>query len=130
MNYSKMGTNSFTATRIGVLDAGLRSYMIAVYKHMSIVLGLTGLIAFLVSSSPELMNLIFGSPLRWVVIFAPLVMAIFMNTRFVYMSNEGARVSLWVYSALIGVSMASLFWLYTGTSIARTFFITASAFGA
>lgn len=130
MNYGKMSTNSFTVTRIGILDAGLRSYMIAVYKHMSIALGLTGLIAFLVSSSPELMNLIFGSPLRWVVIFAPLGMAVFMNTRFVYMSNEGARISLWVYSALMGVSMASLFWLYTGTSIARTFFITASAFGA
>ncbi|WHQ46444.1 MAG: Bax inhibitor-1/YccA family protein [Candidatus Midichloria sp.] len=130
MSYSKMGTNSFTATKIGALDAGLRSYMIAVYKHMSIALGLTGLVAFLVASSPALMNVIFGSPLRWIIIFAPLGMAIFMNTRFVYLSNEGARVSLWVYSALIGISTASLFWVYTGTSIARAFFITASAFGA
>ena len=130
MDYSKVNMNNFASSKISSLDAGLRSYMNAVYKHMSIALAVTGLIAFLVASSPELMNAIFGSPLKWIVIFAPLGMAIFMNTRFMYMSSEGARVSLWFYSALIGLSLSSLFWVYTGTSIARTFFITASTFGA
>ena len=130
MDYSKVNMSNFASAKINSLDVGLRSYMIAVYKHMSIALGITGLIAFLVSSSPELMNAIFGSPLKWLVIFAPLGMAMFMGARFMYMSSEGARMSLWFYSALMGLSLSSLFWIYTGTSIARTFFITASAFGA
>jgi len=129
MDYRKVDAGSFATIRMNSLDSGLRSYMIAVYKNMSIALALTGLVAFLVASSPELMNLIFGTPLKWLVIFAPLGMAFFMSARFMYMSTESARISLWVYSLLMGVSMSSLFWVYTGTSIARTFFIAASAFG-
>ena len=129
MDYSKVNMGNFASAKINSLDAGLRSYMIAVYKYMSIALGITGLIAFLIASSPELMNFIFNSPLKWLVIFAPLGMAIFMSTRFMYMSSKGVRMSLWLYSALMGLSLSSLFWVYTGTSIARTFFITASAFG-
>jgi FtsH-binding integral membrane protein len=60
---------------------------------------------------------------------APLGMVIFMSTRFMYMSNESARLSLWVYAGLMGVSLSSIFLIYTGESIARAFFITASVFG-
>jgi FtsH-binding integral membrane protein len=103
--------------------------MIGVYRNMAIALGITGLFAFLFASSPMLMNLIYGTPLRWLVMLAPLGMVIFMSTRFMYMSNESARLSLWVYAGLMGVSLSSIFLIYTGESIARAFFITASVFG-
>lgn len=128
MSYGKIIESSRTSS-LGDLDLGLRSYMIGVYRNMAIALGITGLFAFLFASSPMLMNLIYGTPLRWLVMLAPLGMVIFMSTRFMYMSNESAKLSLWVYSGLMGVSLSSVFLIYTGESIARAFFITASVFG-
>ncbi len=118
------------ASRVTTYDAGLRGYMVNVYNFMSIALAISGLIAFLVSSSPSLMQTIFGTPLSWLVMFAPLIFVFYFSYKLNSLSAEQAKVYLWIYSTLMGLSMASIFVIYTGTSVARVFFIAAASFGS
>ena len=110
-------------------DAGLREYMVKVYNLMAGALGISGVVAFLVASSPTLMSALFGTPLAWVVMFAPLGFVFFFGYKISSISAERARTYLWVFAALMGLSMSSIFMIYTSTSIARVFFISASTFG-
>ncbi len=110
------------------IDFGLRQYMIKVYNYMAVGLGLTGLVAFLVSNSPSLMQAIFASPLQWVVMFAPLVLVFFIAARINSLSFSTAQTLFWIYAATVGVSISFIFLVYTGESIARMFFITSSIF--
>lgn len=110
-------------------DVGLREYMIKVYNFMAIALGISGVVAFLAASSPALMNLLFGTPLFWVVMFAPLAFVLFFGYKISKISAETAKTYLWIFSALMGLSLSSIFTIYTGTSIARVFFISAATFG-
>jgi FtsH-binding integral membrane protein len=124
-NYYSSSISS-SATR----DVGLRDYMLKVYNFMAIALAISGATAFLVASSPQLMNRIFGTQLRWVAIFAPIAFVFFFSFKLQYNSSSTAKNYLWAYSALMGVYLASLLIVYTGASVARVFFITASVFGA
>jgi FtsH-binding integral membrane protein len=119
-----------SATKATTYDSSLRDYMVSVYNFMAIALGISGLVAFFVGSSPSLMQLFFGSGLSIVVMFAPLLFVIFFGFKLKSISAAQAKNYLWIYSALMGLSMAAIFAIYTGTSIARTFFIAASTFGA
>lgn len=119
-----------TASRTTTYDAALRDYMVKVYNFMAIALAVSGAVAFLIASSPALMQLFFGTPLAWVIMLAPLGFVFFFSYKLNSISAEKAKAYLWIYSALMGLSMASIFVLYTGTSIARVFFITASVFGS
>ena len=111
-------------------DQGLRTYMTKVYNHMTTALGISGAVAFLVSSSPQLMAAIFGSPLSIVVMLAPLGFVFFFSAKINSISADKAKTYLWIYSVLMGVSLSTIFVAYTGASIARVFFISASTFGA
>ena len=113
-----------------VIDEGLRAYMLGVYNYMASGLALTGVVAFIVANTPFLMNAIFGTPLLWVVMLAPLGVVLFMSARIQSMSAGAAQATFWVFAVLMGMSLASIFIVYTGASIARVFFITASVFGA
>jgi FtsH-binding integral membrane protein len=75
-------------------------------------------------------NLIFASAFKWVVIFAPLGMVFFLSARINSMSLSGAQIAFWVFAALMGLSLGSIFLVYAHASIARVFFITAASFGA
>lgn len=110
------------------IDVGLRQYMLRVYNYMAGALALTGLVAFLVASSPAAVQLIFGTPLKWVVMLAPLGLVFFLGMRIHAMKASTAQTLFWVYAALMGASLASIFLVFTGASVARTFFITAAAF--
>jgi uncharacterized protein len=110
------------------IDQGLRSYMLRVYNYMASGLALTGIVAFAVSSSPQAMHAIFGTPLFWLVVLAPLGLVFFLSARINAMQASTAQALFWVYSALMGVSLASIFVVYTGESIARVFFISAGSF--
>ena len=112
------------------IDEGLRSYMLGVYNYMASGILLTGLIALAVSMSPALMQTIYGTPLKWVVMFAPLGMVLFFSFRINKMSASAAQATFWAFAALMGLSLAYIFVVYTGVSIAKTFFITAASFGA
>jgi FtsH-binding integral membrane protein len=126
-----MNYKSFTQSNSSVhFDAGLRHYMSAIYKNMAIGLLITGLIAMFVASSPALMALFFGTPLSWVVILAPVGMALYLGFRFQNMTPLAVRNLFYAYSAAMGLSLAFIFLAYTGESIARIFFVTASVFGA
>ena len=108
----------------------LRSYMLGVYNHMTIGLALTGFFAIgtklLAMSSPAFAQLIFASPLKWVIMLAPLDMVFFLAARQVDVGFGSAPY--YIYAAAMGLSLASIFFVFTGESIARVFFITAAAF--
>ena len=110
-------------------DSALRDYMATVYKHMSIALIVSGLVSFFLSQSPSLMQAIFGTPLKWLVIFAPLALVLFASFKFHSLTSSQIRTFLYVYAAAIGVSLSSIFLIYTAQSIVRIFFITSSTFG-
>ncbi|KJE34035.1 membrane protein [Thalassospira sp. HJ] len=112
------------------IDEGLRAYMLRVYNYMASALALTGIVAMAVSTSPTLMQAIFGTGLHWIVMLAPIGLVFFLSARIHKMSFGAAQATFWVYAGLMGLSLASIFLVYTGESIARTFFITAGTFGA
>ena len=114
------------------IDVGLRNYMLGVYNHMTIGLALTGFIALgtniLAMSSPAFAQLIFASPLKWVIMLAPLGMVFFLAARIRSMSASAARTTFYIYAGAMGLSLASIFLVFTGESIVRVFFITAASF--
>ncbi len=128
--HNKTASFASAASRTSTYDASLRAYMVKVYNFMAIALGISGAVAFLVANSPALMSLFFGTPLAWVVMLAPLGFVFFFSYKLQSISAEKAKTYLWIYSGLMGLSLASIFVIYTGTSVARIFFITSSVFGA
>ena len=129
-NYARSGG----IARADVIDEGLRAYMLRVYNYMAIGLGLTGVAAYgtyaYAVSNPAFAQLLYGSPLRWVIILAPLAMVFFLSFRINKMSVQAAQTTFWVYAAMVGVSLSSIFLIYTAQSITQVFFITAATFGA
>ena len=116
------------------VDAGLRAYMLRVYNYMTLGLAMTGAAALgtymLAVQNPAVRQLLFGSPLRWVIILAPLAFVFFLAFRIDRLRVATAQTLFWIYAALVGVSFAVLLFVYTGESVVRVFFITAAAFGA
>jgi FtsH-binding integral membrane protein len=110
------------------IDEGLRAYMLKVYNYMTIGLVVTGFVALLTASSPTAMNAIYGTPLRWLVMLAPLGFIIFLSFGLHRMSFLAAQAVFWAFCTAMGVSLSYIFMVYTGGSIARVFFITAGAF--
>jgi len=109
-------------------DAGLRRHMLGIYNNMALGLVITGLVAFGIASTPALHQPIFGTPLKWAAMFAPLAFVFFLSFRIERMSLASARTAFFAFAAVMGVSMAAVFLSFTGASIARTFFIAASMF--
>jgi FtsH-binding integral membrane protein len=125
----------------GVIDQGLRAYMLRVYNYMGIGVAITGVVAYLtfamavVDSGAGLQltsfgHLIYASAFKWVVIFAPLAVVFLISARMNSMSLPGAQLAFWVFAALMGLSISTIFLAYAHASIARVFFITAASFGA
>jgi FtsH-binding integral membrane protein len=104
--------------------------MLRVYNFMGLGLVVTGVVAYLVASTPALYVPIFQTPLKWVVMLAPLGFMFFLSFRAHAISGATAQALFWTFCAVMGLSLASVFLVFTGTSIARTFFITAAMFGA
>src|SRR3546814_8824240 len=111
-----------------IYDEGLRRHMLGVYRNMALGLGITALVALLVASTPALYQPIFGTPLKWVAIFAPLAFVLFFSFRVERMTTTQARTAFYAFAAVMGVSMASIFLVFTGTSIALAFFSAAAVF--
>ena len=110
------------------VDQGLRSYMLRVYNYMATGLGLTGLTAYFVAITPSLFNAIYGTPLYWLVALAPLGFVFYLSARLHKISFATAQTVFWIFSGVMGLSMAYIFIAFTGASIARVFFITAGTF--
>lgn len=120
----------FGARTDALFDEGLRQHMLRVYNYMGLGLVLTGIVAFVVASTPALYVPIFSTPLKWVVMLAPLAFVLFFSFRIQTMSAGAAQAMFWAFCTVMGLSLASVFLVFTGTSIARTFFIAATMFGA
>ena len=114
--------------RAAELDAGLRAYMQKVFGLMAGGLAVTGLVAFFTAQSPTMLQLVFGTPLRWVIFLAPVGIALLFGFKLQSMRASTAQTIFWLFSAVMGLSLASIFVVYTGQSVARTFFIAAATF--
>jgi uncharacterized protein len=124
-------------------DMGLRAHMIRVYNYMAGGVALTGLVAWFTYQAAVVTNAsgaivgltsfgqaLFGSPLVWVLMLAPLALVFFISFRIGHMQASTAKLLFFVYAGLMGLSLATIFMVYTQTSITRVFFISAAAFGA
>jgi FtsH-binding integral membrane protein len=112
-----------------LIDAGLRLHMQRVYSYMAGGLALTGIVAYAAASS-GFYQAIAGTPLLWIVMLAPLGFVLALSFGIQRMQVETAVVLFWIYSAVMGLSLGSIFLVFTGASIARVFFITAATYGA
>ncbi len=141
-----------TRAEQAVIDEGLRAYMLRIYNYMALGLAITGFAAlgiYMLSVTGDAASAasqtaripgglfltpigyaLFVSPLKWAVIFAPLALVFFLSFRIEHMSPSAAQTAFWAYAALVGVSLAVVFLVFTATSITRVFFITAASFGA
>ncbi len=134
-------------TRTAMIDAGLRAHMNKVYGLMSAAMLITGAVAFLLANMAMTTDPALGvaqigaskyltqfgatlytSPLKWVVMFAPLAVVFAFSATLHKMQTSTAQIVFWVYAALMGASLSSIFLVYTGVSIAQTFLVTAIAF--
>ena len=118
-----------TAGTQAAVDVGLRQYMLRIYNYMAGGLALTGAVAYAGAASGFYQQII-GTPLFWVVLFAPLGLVLLLSFRIQKMSLGAAQLTFWGYAALVGLSLSGIFLVYTGASIARVFFITAATFAA
>ena len=110
-------------------DAGLRSYMLSVYNYMASSVLLTGIVAMVLATTGVAETIFMGGGiLKWVVIFAPLIMIMIMGARMQRMSTASMQAFFWAFAGLMGVSMSVIPLIYSGSSIATTFFATAAAF--
>jgi FtsH-binding integral membrane protein len=131
------------------IDEGLRAYMLKVYNLMALGLAITGLAALgtvMLATTNDPTTAVatlgngkmltsfgaalYGSPLRWVVMLAPLGMVFFLSARINSLSVSAAQTTFWIFAGLMGLSLSSIFLVYTSASIVQTFFITAASFGA
>lgn len=108
-------------------DAGLRSYMLSVYNYMASGVLLTGIVALLFANSSFIVPVL-QSPARWLIMLAPLAFVMVLSFGINRLSTSTAQMLFWAFAVVMGLSMASIFLVYTGTSIAQTFFATAGAF--
>ena len=147
-NYASPFGRAAARADTAAVDAGLRSYMLRIYNYMTIGLAITGLAAlgvYMAAVTPEATGAaarignsyltpfgyaMFVSPLKWVFMLAPLVMVFAISFGINRLKPATAQLLFWAFAALMGVSLSSIFLVYTHTSITRVFFITAASFGA
>lgn len=116
-------------TQSAAYDAGLRSYMLSVYNYMASGVLLTGIVALLFAQSGAAQSIMFGpGPLKYVIMFAPLAFVFALSFGINRMSTFAAQATFWGFATVMGLSMSTIFLVYTETSIAQTFFATAAAF--
>ncbi len=120
------------------VDQGLRSYMLKVYNYMTSGVLLTSVIAYFAGTSPAFLGLVMQqgangqmgmSPLGWIIALAPLAMVFFMMFKLRSMSTETLQITFWTYATLMGLSLFSIFLVYTQASILKVLFVTAGTFG-
>jgi uncharacterized protein len=127
-------TYTSRAGTAAAIDEGLRAHMLRVYNYMGIGLAVTGVVAYLFSqwvmSDPAIAQAVYGSPLQWVIMLSPFAFILALSFGINKMSFPTAQLVFWGFATVMGLSLSSIFLVYTGASIAKVFFITAAMFGA
>jgi len=144
--YAQFGSGTVRAGA-AEYDMGLRAYMLGIYNHMTLALAISALVAlgsFMLSVAPDASSAVarmggtnltafgaavYGSPLKWVVMLAPLAFIFFLSFRFERMSYGSLLGTFWAFAAVMGLSLGSIFLIYKVGSIVQVFFVTAAAFG-
>ena len=139
-DYAKPRASAMPSSNARTVDAGLRAYMLRIYNYMASGLAVTGIVALVASQSPGFINAVYNldaagrvtgmSGLGWVLAFAPLAFIMALSFGVNKMKSSTMQMVFWAFATVMGLSMTNIFLLYTGESIARTFFVTAGAFGA
>ena len=131
--YDRQTLNARAGSALAI-DEGLRSYMLRVYNYMGLGLVVTGLVAFFTSqwamSSQANAELLYGSPLSWVIMLSPLAFVLVLSFGINKLSKTTAQLLFWLFAGAMGLSLTNIFLVFTGESIARVFFITAGMFAA
>lgn len=142
-NQAQYGYGSSSQTASAEYDQGLRAYMLKVYNYMASGVLLTGIIAMMVGQSPNLAGMLFNlvptangfgiagyTGLGMIAAFSPLAFILVLSFGANKMSAGALQGIFWAFAAMMGLSISSIMFVYTGASIAQTFFITAASFGA
>jgi len=137
-NYKPRYGSPTGARTAAEIDEGLRAYMLTVYNYMASALVLSGLMAFVTVNTPALLNMMFAvtdrgvapTMLGWIITFAPLALVFFLSFRINHMQASTAQMVFWIYAGLDGLSLSPILLVYTNASVAKTFFVTAAAFGS
>lgn len=108
-------------------DEGLRKYMLGVYNHMTTALLLSGIVAYM---SATMMAPIMQTYWSLVFALAPIAFVLILTFGMHKLSNSGARLLFYAYAVAMGLSLSTIFMIYTATSIAKVFFITGATFSA
>ncbi len=120
-----------TTAREGI-DEGLRAFMLGIYNNMALGLAITAIASlatnYLATTNPAVAQALYGSPLKWVVMFAPLAFGFGLSAKVNSMQPATARLVFFAFAAVMGVSISWIFLVYTSASITQTFFVTAAAF--
>ncbi|MBT5766961.1 Bax inhibitor-1/YccA family protein [Emcibacteraceae bacterium] len=131
--YSASGSRSAAE-----IDEGLRAYMLTVYNYMASALALTGLAAYVTANTPAILqllytvqgNMIAPTMLGYVAMFSPLAFVLALNFGINRMQASTVQMVFWAFAVVMGLSLSSILLTYTGASVAKTFFVTAAAFGS
>jgi FtsH-binding integral membrane protein len=125
---SRLITPLTTKVSRAEIDVGLRQFLLSVYNYMAAGLALTGIVAYGAAETGLYASLVKTPLVFWGVVLAPLALVVLLSFRIERMSLGAAQAAFWAYAGLIGLSLSGIFFVYTGTSIAQTFFITAATF--
>jgi FtsH-binding integral membrane protein len=118
---------SFAPANQAAYDMGLRRYMLSIYNYMASGVLLSGIVALVFASSGAAAA-VFATPLRWLIALAPLGFVLAMSFGLNRMQTSTLKALFWAFAVAMGLSLSSIFFVYTGPSIATTFFATAAAF--
>lgn len=138
-----LNSQAVNRAQAGAIDAGLQAYMSKVYALMAGAMIITGLVAYAIGMDfkavvngqettlfpADMIVAMYSSPIRYVIMFAPLAFVFGLSAMVNRMSASAAQMAFWAFAAVMGLSIAWIFAVFTGVSIAKTFFITAIAFG-
>ena len=119
------------------IDIGLREYMLRIYNYMASALTLTGIVAYAAANTPAVLNLLYvigpngiaqPTMLAWIAMLSPLAFILALSFGINKMKASTAQAVFWAFAGVMGLSLSLIFLSYTGTSIARVFFITSGTF--
>jgi len=120
-----INTQNKTTSKV---EQGLRNYMLQVYNFMAIALVITGIVSYSVSQSQQLMRIVFGSPLSFLLPFVPFGIVIYLSRKLMTMSYQRAQLWFMIFAATMGLSLSYIFLAFSGILITKVFFITSSVF--
>ncbi|MBN9080529.1 MAG: hypothetical protein BGP04_19865 [Rhizobiales bacterium 62-17] len=131
-NATVWGRTSTARAGTAEYDLGLRSYMLGIYNHMTLALAISALVAtgiFMLGRGSPITQALYGSPLRWVIMLAPLAFVFVLSFRFEKMSYTALLGTFWAFAATMGLSLGSIGLVFKVGSIVQALLVTTIAFG-